>query len=398
MFRKICIKSKELANQKIDIAFLVDTMLFYGNVVVLAHKKELITLLNFFEEDFLKELIKSGRLDLRVRENILGSMAFPGDKYNIDLFSKKDESYSAIIYEAHRELVKNSNKNSKFADELSKITQAFRYTPDITEQIKADFQNVGLLTKTLPIYIQERVPNFEMPNNLQVEIIKDSSFGPFDAYSLKSNIDIEKFNQASKELNGDRHYNFDYSGFLLALSESKGDIFISSHFESELVTTKLYSDFINQQFQDIIQRRLKSQENIDLFEEYALSECHKIGDAFVSRIVSSKDLLKLFEKADKFRDWLLKVPDDKNLIGEYHKAVTKETFADKLPTKAIRFLIFGGIGVTLDVRGAGGVGTAIATGLSAFDSFYLDKLISGWKPNQFIDNNLKPLTKKKNSC
>lgn len=397
MFRKICIKSKELANQKIDIAFLVDTMLFYGNVVVLVHKKELITLLNFFGEDFLKELIKSGRLDLRVRENILGSMAFPGDKYNVNLFSKKDESYSAIIYEAHRELVKNSSKNSKFADELSKITQAFRYTQDITEQIKADFQNVELLTKTLPIYIHERVPNFEMPNNLQVEIIKDSSFGPFDAYSLKSNIDIEKFNQASKELNGERHYDFDYSGFLLALSESKGDIFISSHFESELVTTKLYSDFINQQFQDIIQRRLKSQENIELFEEYALSECHTIGDAFVSRIVSSKDLLKLFEKADKFRDWLLKVPDDKNLIGEYHKAVTKETFADKLPTKATRFLIFEGIGVTLDVMGTGGVGTAIATGLSAFDSFYLDKLISGWKPNQFIDNNLKPLTKKKNS-
>lgn len=185
MFKKICIKSKELANQKIDISFLVDTMLFYGNVVVLAHKEELITLLKFFGEDFLKELIKSGRLDIRVRENILGSMAFPGDRYNIDLFSKKDESYSAIIYEAHRELVRNSIKNSKFSDELSKITQAFRYTPDIIEQIKADFHNVGLLRKTLQIYLQERVPNFEMPNNLQVEIIKDSYFGQFDAYSLK---------------------------------------------------------------------------------------------------------------------------------------------------------------------------------------------------------------------
>jgi len=344
----------------------------------------------------LKELIKSGRLDLRVRENILGSMAFPGDKYNIDLFSKKDESFAAIIYEAHRELVKNSIKNSKFADELSKITQAFRYTPDITDQIKEDFQNIGLLTRTLPLYVHERVPNFELPSNLQIEIIKDSSFGPFDAYSLKTNIDIEKFNQESKELNGERHYDFDYSGFLLALSESKGDIYISSHFESELVTTKLYSDFINQQFQDIIQRRLKSRENIELFEEYALSDCHTIGDAFVNGIVSPKELLKLFEKADKFRDWLSKVPEDKSLIGEYHKAVTAETFADKLPTKTTRFVIFEGIGITLDLLGAGAIGTALATGLSAIDSFYLDKLIGGWKPNHFIDNNLKPLTKKKN--
>lgn len=397
MFQKICIKSKELANQKIDISFLIDTMLFYGKVVVLAHREELITLLKYFGEDVLKELILTGRLELRVRENILGSMAFPGDKYNIDLFSKKDESYSAIIYEAHRELVKNSIKNSKFSDDLSKITKAFRYAPEITEQIKEDFQNIGLLKKTLPIYIQNRVPNFELPNDLQIEIIKDSSFGPFEAYSLKSNINIEKFNEASKLINGDKHYDFDYSGFLLALSESKGDIYISSHFESELVTTKIYSDFINQQFQDIIQRRLRSQENIDLFEEYVLSDFHTIGDAFVSGFVSTRELLKLFEKADKFREWLLKVPENKSLIGEYHKAVTTETFADKLPTKTTRFVIFEGIGITLDILGAGGIGTALATGLSAFDNFYLDKLIGGWKPNHFIDTNLKPITKRKNS-
>ncbi|MGN8068407.1 hypothetical protein [Mucilaginibacter sp. 22184] len=394
MFQKICIKSKERDNQKIDISFLVDSMLFYGKIVVLAHKEELITLLNYFGEEFLKELIISGRLDLRIRENILGSMLFPDDKYNIDLFSGKDKSYSAILYEAHREVIRNSVKNQKFSDDLSKITQPFVYTGDITEQIRADFENVNLLKKLLPIYIHSRLPEFQLPNELQIEITKDSSFGPFDAYSLNSNIDIADFNSLSKQLKGENHFDFNYSGFLLALSESKGDIFIASHFESELVTTKLYSAFIGQQLEDLIQRRLKSQENLNLFDEYVLADCHTIGDAFVNGLVSKKDLLDLLEKADKFRDWLLKVPDDKNLIGEYHKEVTRETFADKLPTKATRFVIFEGIGVALDLAGAGGIGTAIATGLSAVDNFFLDKLIAGWKPNQFIDNNLKPMIKK----
>ncbi|MFM9946518.1 MAG: hypothetical protein ACKV1O_01140 [Saprospiraceae bacterium] len=79
---------------------------------------------------------------------------------------------------------------------------------------------------------------------------------------------------------------------------------------------------------------------------------------------------------------------------EYHKAVTKETFADKLPTKTTRFMIFEGIGVALDLGGASGIGTVITTGLAVFDSFYLDKLISGWKPNQFIKKDLKPKIKK----
>ncbi|GMQ30787.1 hypothetical protein [Algoriphagus confluentis] len=396
MFDKICIKSKDLGDQKIDISFLVDTMLFYGKVIVLAHKEELVTLLRYFGEDFLCELIITGRLDLRLRENILGSMAFPDGRFNIELLERSNESYSKIIYEAHRELNSNSFKNMKFSDHLSKITEPFRYNPEITQQIKEDFQNVELLKKTLPIYILERVPTFELPDNLQIDIDKKGSFEMMDAYSLKSNIDLKKLNAESRKFHGQKHHDFNFSGFLLTLAESKGDIFISSHFESELVTTKLNSDFIDQQFQDLIQRRLKSQENIELFEQYALGDCHTIGAAFVGGIVSKGELLDLFNKADKFRNWLSKVPKDKNLFGEYQKEISKGTFAEKLPTKTVRFMLFEGAGIALDLMGTGGLGTAIATGLSTIDNFLLDKLLQGWKPNQFIDQSLKPLLKNGN--
>jgi len=390
MFNKICIKSKKINNQKIDVSFLVETMLFYGNVIVLAHRAELITLLNFFGEDLLEELIKTGRIDLRIRENILGSMAFPNNKFNIDIFSKEGETSSRILYEAHREIVKNSTKNSAFSDKFSKITEPFKYNKDVTTQIRNDFDNEELLKKTLPIYLNQRVPNFEIPEQLEIEIIKDESF---DAYSLNSNLDLEALNEIHKNNNPDNFHPIDYNGFFLSLAESKGDIFIASNFESELVTNELYSKFIDIQLTEIIQRRIQSQGNINLFNEYILTDCHTIGDAFVNGVVSKDELLKLFEKADKFRMWLSKVPDDKNIIGEYHNAVTKETFADKLPTKMTRFMIFEGIGVALDLAGAGGIGTAIATGLATFDSFYLDKLIGGWKPNQFIEKELIPKIK-----
>lgn len=394
MFQNICIKSNELAHESLDVAFLVDSMLFYEKVIVLAHRAELVSLLKVFGEDFLAEQIKAGRIDLRVRENILGSMNFPGGKHNVDLFSKKDESYSETLYEAHRILIKNSSKNLLFSDTFSKITQPFRYPQEIVSEIKRSFENVNLLKTLLPVYLNSHVPDFTMVGDLKIEILKDGSFGPFDAYSLKTNLDHNQINEASKLKYGKKHIDFDYSGFLLALSESKGDIFITSQFESELVTRRLYSEFIDKEFKDIINRRRNSQANLNLFQEYVLAKCHTIGDAFVTGIVTKKELVDLLENADKFRGWLRKVPDDKSLIGEYHKEVTKETVADKLPTKATRFVIFEGIGVALDIAGAGGIGTAIASGLSALDNFYLDKLLSGWKPNHFIDNELIPLIKK----
>jgi hypothetical protein len=399
MFQKICIKSKELNHQKIDIAFLVETMLFYGNVVVLAHKEELKTLLNFFDEEYLEELIIAGRIDLRIRENILGSMIFPNGRYNIDCFSKQGEDYSNILYKAHREgVVRNSTKNFSFVDKFAELTQPFRYDNTLTGQIRNDFNNKELLEKSLPVYIKSRYPTYQLPDNVQVEIIKESvnnnGFAQMDAYSLNSNLNIDELNKIHQKIDPQNVIPFDYSGFLLSLAEAKGDMSISAHFESEIVTNDLYSKFIEIQLAQIIKKRIQSQENLDLFEEYVLDNCHSIGDAFINGLVTKKQLLNLLEKADKFREWLLGVPDDKELIGEYYKAVTKETFVDKLPSKMTRFAIFEGIGILIDALGGGGIGTIAGASIGAIDTFYLDKLIGGWKPNHFIDKHLVPLTKK----
>jgi hypothetical protein len=237
-----------------------------------------------------------------------------------------------------------------------------------------------------------QVPDFQVPNNLEVEIVKDDdNKTPFETYKVNSNLDLEAVNKIHRLKS---EYDLDFSGYFLALGESKGDIYIASKFESELVTTDLYSRLIGTQINELIKRRLQSQDNINLFNDYILEDCHSIGDAFVKGHISKKELLKLYDKADKFKDWLEQVPDDKNIIGEYHKAVTKQTIADKLPTKAVRFIILEAIGLGLELAGAAGLGTAIAKSLSAIDNFYLDKLIKGWKPNQFVDKTLVKTLKK----
>jgi hypothetical protein len=73
--------------------------------------------------------------------------------------------------------------------------------------------------------------------------------------------------------------------------------------------------------------------------------------------------------------------------------VTQSTWVDKLPSKTIRWLLFSGAGLGLDAMGAGGVGTALGIGLGAVDSFFLDSILKGWKPNQFVEGSLAPFVK-----
>jgi len=59
--------------------------------------------------------------------------------------------------------------------------------------------------------------------------------------------------------------------------------------------------------------------------------------------------------------------------------------------------LFTGAGIGIDALGAGGIGTSIGVALSAADQFLLDRLIKGWKPNQFIEDELRGFVSRKSS-
>ena len=71
--------------------------------------------------------------------------------------------------------------------------------------------------------------------------------------------------------------------------------------------------------------------------------------------------------------------------------MTKKTIIDKLPGKSARWSVFTGAGIITDLVATGGIGTAVGVGLSALDAFYLDKLLAEWKPNQFIEEEVREL-------
>ena len=72
----------------------------------------------------------------------------------------------------------------------------------------------------------------------------------------------------------------------------------------------------------------------------------------------------------------------------YLRAVQELDWVDKLPAKPLRwfqFTLAGGLIANLQPPR----GTIASTALGAADAFLFDKLIKGWKPNQFVQGPLK---------
>ena len=70
-----------------------------------------------------------------------------------------------------------------------------------------------------------------------------------------------------------------------------------------------------------------------------------------------------------------------DLVNQYINEVLAPTLADKKGVKAARFT----------VTELSSLIPVVGTVVSAADTFFVDKLLTGWKPNHFIDGKLKPM-------
>lgn len=391
MFEKICIKSNIGNGQKIDIASLIDTMLFYGEVNVLVYENELTALLRAFGVDLLAELIQMGRIKLHIRQKAFGA-ANPTNNskhiYGFGFFNKQEDSIDGILYRAHRAYIKNSTQNNMFAARFSYIVSPLaQETTEIMDFIKEDLKNQEYLKCATSAYLEYYFPEYSQKEELEIQIEETTQPGfPFDSsFCIHSNLNEKELTNIihKQGFNGP----FYYSGLLLALGESRSDNYTAGLFESELITNDSYSKLIALQFSDSIKKALKGQEQINLFQDNILYGCPRLGEAFLTHAISSRQLKELLKEGDKWRYWLQKQSEDSNIISEYVEELSKKTLVDNPIIKGSR------MAVTSLISFIPIFGTILEKTASIIDTFFVDKLLRGWKPNHFIQEKLKPTLK-----
>lgn len=380
MFESICIKSNLSNNQKIDFSLLINAMLFYNDVNLFVHESELTLLLEKFGVELLAELINIGRIKLHIRQNTFGiASQFDENKslYGVGCFSKNDDSVHGVLYRAHRKIVNNSSKNNKFADRFSYIVYSHSFpNEEVVKEIMDDFQSSEYLNEAVKEYLKFNYPSYclQYPLEFNVERITNNDF-PWESVRVHSNLDFAKLTDLDKE----KGYNspFNYGGLLLTLGESRCDNYLSANFSSDLITDQRFSKIISLQLKNSIRQTDYDLQQIELFNNHVLCDCPQLGDAFFEKVISTRQFIEILEKGDKWRTWLNSQPNNADLIGAYISEVTKETMADNKLIKIGRFIL------SCFMQNP-----VVASIYNVFDSLYIDKLLTGWKPNHYIQDEL----------
>ena len=150
-------------------------------------------------------------------------------------------------------------------------------------------------------------------------------------------------------------------------------------------------NFDHPKVNQLLKKSINNSKEIHDFQGFIFDEAKSLREAINNKQINLDDLISVLKNSQKFKKWISGVKPEKSLIKDYYAEVTKKTFLDKLPSKSIRWSFFTGAGIVTDIITTGGIATVAGLGFSALDTFYLDKLISGWKPNQFIEEEVKKL-------
>ncbi|NEX94159.1 hypothetical protein [Caulobacter sp. 17J65-9] len=189
------------------------------------------------------------------------------------------------------------------------------------------------------------------------------------------------------ELAGLQGKNVTWSSVLAKLNDYAIDLHLARKYSSDVISSPEVASVADKRLDLSLNRASRNSERIHAFEEAVFGNASYFGGAFNDGNISFDDALKVIDKSRKFRQWSSSLPPDANLIHEYHTALARETTLGSLPGSIARFSFFTGTGVLVDaVMGSGGLGTTTGLGLSVFDSFVLDRITKGWRPNVFVEN------------
>ncbi len=376
-------------NKPIDLGMLIEAMLFYGSISIVADRDVLSCLLNelgqdgFLElvsEDFLRILFVESNTGIRTATNGLGQQL-----HDPVILTSPQHTAPEQIRRVCIGVTGKDGKGRRLARRIEPMLSVLKHDPIITRGARDSILNPDYLNRAAQHIISTLIPGIPTAG------MTFTGRGVGDRIRIETNIDFGALNSEYHKHVPSTHSSISPAYILTFLIDAECDLYFASTHLAEIATSPLGSKLISEKVSYALHRRDKSVESLAHFQDVTLNDAHAIREALNNGQASVQDAIAAVKASARFKKWLSGIPYDGKLVSEYYKDISKDSWIDKLPGKIFRWAFFTGVGLGADALGAGGLGVPAGLTLSVMDSFLLDKVIKGWKPNQFVETELRRL-------
>lgn len=373
MLHSINITANHSDNNKSNIGQIAESLLFYREVNYLVKELNLVSLLLEIDVEDLLRLIDNHNLRIHFVESHLQLMTKKKGYYNqigVGFIKPKNPIYQTI-----RDVLINKYGDSTITksniDKVFDRIEIFKHDAEITNKILGDYLDKDYLNNSIQTVNVEFIGDFKKP---EFEAIRDSD----TSYLIKDYI-IEPNRKINTEIGI-----LDSLNFLL---EAREQIELGHKFNSEILTQESVSKVIQLNF-NRLKRSINNVETYKTFQNVFVNKAANISQVINTNPEILSDYFQILEKSQKFRGWLDNIDDNTDLLSEYYSAISSKTWLEKAPVKNFKWIFDIGISTVLGL-----INPALGIGYSGL-SGAVDKISENqWKPNMFIDKELKKIVK-----
>jgi hypothetical protein len=216
-------------------------------------------------------------------------------------------------------------------------------------------------------------------DDLNWEVIETKS-----GFLVFTNIDFDLVNK--RRIAGDAEVSPLTVALLLSfILDARADLILAAHYGGDFFTSAASSSIIQAKCPQLLHRAKINTATIKKFSEVVLTDMPSISEAIDRGERTFDEYLALLDHASRFKSWLKSVNPDEGLLRSYMSEISKKSWVERLPAKTIRYLF------TLAIDAM----TPSAGQVAGFaDNFLVEKLLSGWRPNHFIDKRILPFVQR----
>lgn len=391
------------SNGGIDIGLLAETLLFYGKVDLLLSRGNLGSLLRKIGPDALNRLASLPAVTVTFAPEYFVSHTenLPIPIHNFMAFTVLGKDAVLNSKQARIDDVFLKNMSNRF--DAKKQSQIFSSKVEertvetglvganFFENANNDLNDERYVREAMLAIIKERFPDFKIP--------VDWYFRPKfrgDGFAIETNLDFKTMSAEQKLVNIGQE-EISTPSFLSEMLEARTGLSLSAEYNADVIVAPSCARLMQIKINGILSQRLAREGDISSFQSVFLGESRSVGETITSKQRPFSEFLDFLEKRDtsKFKVWLAEQNPSEALVRSYHNEVVAGTWIEKLPMKVLRFAFFSGLGIGLDLIAPSGLGTIVGIASGVGDSFMFDRLVKGWKPNQFVDGSLTSFTERK---
>lgn len=377
-----------------DAGILAESLIFYRKVCLIASSSTLGVLFKLIPPLQVLRLMQQGVLEIHFSESakaVFSTNPYPGiQKYSLGAFSFPGGDLETQATAAVRQAMGKTGQSRVAASQFCKLIRPSDQNTFNDYLFLNELKVAEIVVPEVSALVRKLAPNYT-----QSEPIKFSIEGQSSGFIVKTNLVFDAINSEYHKMVSPAHSTVTEAYILALIQKARESAYLAAKLGSELVADPVESCILESHLDEVIAARSRSENEIDSFAHLILDAGKPIREMINSGRVDFAEVLKVVERSAKFREWASGQATDANLVTALYQKTIQDTWIEKLPSKSVRFALFTGGGIALDALvGSGGIATVASVGLGAFDNFLVDKLVGGWKPHHFVEQDLAPVFRK----